>query len=169
MIDRKLLTFSFRGQPSYYGETPLGFACCTEQWNIVEILLKHGADVNVVRYPIKIRTNDLSLFLFFEIDGNGNTILHVLVICNLAKIYEKFKNCWIDRCSDEKIPLWNRRNVKQLTPLTLAADLGRYQMLSWLLEERKQIQWSYGDISCVLHPLDQLDLDLRGEVKTKNF
>ncbi|CAF2901735.1 unnamed protein product [Rotaria sp. Silwood2] len=36
------------GQPSYYGETPLGFACCTNQWDIVEILLKYGADMDVV-------------------------------------------------------------------------------------------------------------------------
>ncbi|CAF4070566.1 unnamed protein product [Rotaria sordida] len=36
------------GQPSYYGETPLGFACCTNQWDMVEILLKYGADMDAV-------------------------------------------------------------------------------------------------------------------------
>lgn len=38
----------FSGQPSYFGETPLGFACGTNQWDIVEILLRHGADLDVV-------------------------------------------------------------------------------------------------------------------------
>ncbi|CAF4275529.1 unnamed protein product, partial [Rotaria sordida] len=36
------------GRPSYYGETPLGFACCTNQWDMVEILLKYGADMDAV-------------------------------------------------------------------------------------------------------------------------
>ena len=30
-------------------------------------------------------------------DSNGNTILHMLVICNLPEIYEKFKARWIER------------------------------------------------------------------------
>jgi len=38
----------YRGKPSYYGEFPLGFACCTNQWDIVEILLKYGADLDTV-------------------------------------------------------------------------------------------------------------------------
>jgi hypothetical protein len=41
--------FSFyRGKSSYYGEYPLGFACCTNQWDVVEILLKYGADMDTV-------------------------------------------------------------------------------------------------------------------------
>jgi len=54
--------------------------------------------------------------------------------------------------------LWSRLNNDGLTPLTLAADLGRTSMLSWLLRERKIIHWLYGDVKCVLHPLDQLDV-----------
>jgi hypothetical protein len=50
------LFFSYSGKPSYYGETPLGFACCTGQWDIVEILLKYGADMDTVS-----RVFDLSL------------------------------------------------------------------------------------------------------------
>jgi len=41
--------FFYRGKPSYYGEYPLGFACCTNQWDVVEILLKYGADIDMVR------------------------------------------------------------------------------------------------------------------------
>ncbi|CAF1417897.1 unnamed protein product [Adineta steineri] len=61
----------------------------------------------------------------------------------------------------KKEKLWNRLNNDNLTPLTLAADLSRGKMLSWLLSERKIVQWSYGDVSCILHPLDQLDLDFQ--------
>ena len=45
---------SFRGQASYYGETPLGFACCTNQWDVAKILLKYGADMNMVKQNISI-------------------------------------------------------------------------------------------------------------------
>jgi hypothetical protein len=44
-----LMFFFYRGKPSYYGEYPLGFACCTNQWDVVEILLKYGADIDMVR------------------------------------------------------------------------------------------------------------------------
>ena len=111
----------------------------------------------------------------------------MLVICNLPEIYEKFKARWIERqaidigntgsllerqlsntsmkgSNKPKVEgppkLWNRLNDDNLTPLTLAADLRRSKMLSWLLNERKKIQWSYGDVSCVLHPLQQLDVDV---------
>jgi hypothetical protein len=55
-------------------------------------------------------------------------------------------------------------NKKGFTPLTLAAHLGRAKMLSWLIYERKIVQWSYGDVSCVLHPLHQLDLEIEETV-----
>ncbi|UJR09267.1 hypothetical protein I4U23_013512 [Adineta vaga] len=153
------------GQPSYYAESPLGFACGTNQWDVAEILLKYGADMNVI-------------------DSNGNNILHMLVICNLPEIFAKFKARWLEQKVSVQIfdtmkshknkskkmketNLWNRLNDNSLTPLTLAADLSRIQMLSWLLNERKIVQWSYGDVSCVLHPLDQLDIGFRDEEKTQ--
>ncbi len=62
------------------------------------------------------------------------------------------------------VPLWKRLNAAGLTPLTLAASMGQREMFSFLLDERKITQWTYGPVSCVLYPLDQLDLGLRGEV-----
>jgi hypothetical protein len=105
----------------------------------------------------------------------------MLVICSLPEIYAKYKARWIeqqkingftdinnrDTCklqAMEYFKLWNRLNKDGLTPLTLAAELHRTKMLTWLLQERKKIQWSYGDVSCVLHPLDQLDLGFQEEV-----
>ncbi|UJR21723.1 hypothetical protein I4U23_024800 [Adineta vaga] len=146
------------GRPCYYGETPLAFACCTNQWNIAEILLKYGASMDAV-------------------DSNGNTVLHLLVIHNLPKMYTKFKERWIadqepDNSDDEEdelyqlekkriIPLWKRLNKDGYTPLTLAAKLGQADMFSFLLEERKIVQWSFGPVSCVLYPLDQVDLEFQ--------
>ncbi|CAF3405371.1 unnamed protein product [Rotaria sp. Silwood2] len=94
-------------------------------------------------------------------------------------MYAKFKARWREQqtVTDQKLSrnsksieiakLWNRLNKDGLTPLTLAADLGQAKMLSWLLYERKKIQWSYGNVSCVLHPLDQFDLDFQKEGKQR--
>ena len=38
-------------------------------------------------------------------------------------------------------------------------------MFSFLLEERKITQWSYGPVACVLYPLDQVDLEFQEDVK----
>ncbi|CAF3300144.1 unnamed protein product [Rotaria sp. Silwood2] len=94
-------------------------------------------------------------------------------------MYAEFKARWREQqtVTDQKltrnsksieiVKLWNRLNKDGLTPLTLAADLGQAKMLSWLLYERKKIQWSYGNVSCVLHPLDQFDLDFQKEGKQR--
>lgn len=107
-------------------------------------------------------------------DTDGNTILHLLVIHNLPEIYIKFKKHWqevqrtvSDASSEEKVilcpkqkktPLWKYCNKDGLTPLTLAAKLGATDMFSFLLDERKMVQWRYGPVSCVLYPLDEIDL-----------
>ena len=86
----------------------------------------------------------------------------MLVVHSLPNIYEKFKARWIKE-KKSSIDLWNRLNNDNFTPLTLAADLHRVQMFHWLLDERKKVHWSYGDVFCVLHPLDQLDYDFYDE------
>ncbi|CAF4969738.1 unnamed protein product, partial [Rotaria socialis] len=160
----KYVSFLISGRPCYYGENPLAFACCTNQWNIAEILLKYGADLDMV-------------------DSNGNTILHLLVIHNLPKMYTKFKKHWLDQqatvtnesdddddkgkvvasVKEKKVPLWNRLNKDGFTPLTLAAKLGQNDMFSFLFDERKKVQWCYGPVSCVLYPLDEVDLEIQQE------
>ena len=95
-------------------------------------------------------------------------------------MYTKFKERWIKEQEDEDsddendieyqaekkriTPLWKRLNRDGYTPLTLAAKNGAYEMFSFLLEERKITQWSFGPVSCVLYPLDQLDLEFAEEV-----
>ena len=105
-----------------------------------------------------------------------------MVIHKLAKMYTKFKQRWIGSQAPENedsdgvddnndsgkkktiIPLWKRFNKDGYTPLTLAAKLGEAEMFSFLLDERKITQWSYGPVSCVLYPLDQVDLEFQEEV-----
>ena len=101
-------------------------------------------------------------------------------------MYTKFKQRWIkeqeqyENESDDEdeeyqleskrvTPLWKRLNRDGFTPLTLAAKLGHADMFSFLLEERKITQWSYGPVSCVLYPLDQVDLEFQDEVTCRTF
>lgn len=100
------------------------------------------------------------------------TILSVLSYCSLS-------NDGIQ--TGEEIPLWKQINKDNLTPLTLAATLGKKEMFAHLLEKLKEvkvhllqiwsscpkIQWSYGPVSCVLFPLDELDSGSYGAEKRK--
>lgn len=63
-IETREKSFDFSGRPCYYGETPIAFACCTNQWGIAEILLKHGASMDVVRMN---RSKEFYLDLFHGI------------------------------------------------------------------------------------------------------
>ena len=99
-------------------------------------------------------------------------------------MYTKVKQRWLELqasehdSSDEDdqiyknekkvIPLWRRLNKDGYTPLTLAAKLGQAEMFSFLLEEGKITQWSYGPVSCVLYPLDQVDLEFQDEKEGEN-
>lgn len=100
-------------------------------------------------------------------------------------MYTKFKQRWIkeqEKLNDEDsedddqeyqleskrvTPLWKRLNRDGFTPLTLAAKLGQADMFSFLLEERKITQWSYGPVACVLYPLDQVDLEFQDDVRQR--
>jgi hypothetical protein len=61
----------------------------------------------------------------------------------------------------KEVPLWKRLNKDGFTPFTLAAKLGVADMFSFLLDERKIVQWRYGPVSCVLYPLDELELEFQ--------
>lgn len=150
-------------QPCYYGEFPLAFTISTNQFDMFEALLAAGADMD-------------------EEDSNKNNILHILVIHGLQEAYGYFKRKWIEkygsnqrddgshdrlgRTKDGRIVPWKRRNKDGLTPFTLCASLGKAEMFNFLIEERKQVQWSYGPVTCMLYPLDELDdLHLREDLK----
>lgn len=134
------------GSACYYGEYPLAFAACTGQREMVHILLEAGANLNLT-------------------DSNGNTILHMLVLHNRDGMYSYIKQQWQERESAEAsrkrlLPMWKRKNGDELTPFTLAAKTGNVHMFSFLLEEERELQWSYGPVSCYLYPLEQVDLPL---------
>lgn len=125
---------------AYYGEYPAAFAACFDRKEMYDILVKRGADPN-------------------KQDTFGNTVLHLCVIHN--KI-DMFLHATL-RKHKIRADTATRNNLG-LTPLTLAARLGRKEMFHEILEHGSIEYWSYGRMTCSGYPLDGLDsVDMNGK------
>lgn len=62
------------------------------------------------------------------------------------------------------------RNVLDLTPLTLAAQLARIDMFFHILNLEREIYWQIGSITCAAYPLSQIDtIDIEtGQISKKS-
>lgn len=113
----------------YWGEYPLSFASCLGQEECYRLVLARGAEPNAQ-------------------DTNGNTTLHMLVI------YEKLDT--FDMAYEVGSSL-DVRNQLNMTPLTLAAKLGRVEMFFHIMNIEREIYWQLGSITCAAYPLSQID------------
>ncbi|KAI9588044.1 transient receptor potential cation channel subfamily V member 5 [Glossina fuscipes] len=113
----------------YWGEYPLSFAACLSQEECFRLVLARGADPDLQ-------------------DTNGNTVLHMLVI------YEKMDMFDVAYEVGSNIHI---RNVQNLTPLTLAAKLGRVEMFFHVMSIEREIYWQLGSITCAAYPLSKID------------
>ncbi|XP_014671090.1 PREDICTED: transient receptor potential cation channel subfamily V member 6-like [Priapulus caudatus] len=77
-------------------------------------------------------------------DSLGNTVLHMLVIIKPGR------HC--KRAADSNI-----ENDAGLTPLTLAAHMGRESLFNAMLELNCEELWRYNNISCSVYPLHAID------------
>lgn len=113
----------------YWGEYPLSFAACLGQEECFRLVLARGANPDAQ-------------------DINGNTTLHMLVI------YEKLDT--FDMAYEVGTSL-AVRNQLNLTPLTLAAKLGRVEIFFHIMNIEREIYWQLGSITCAAYPLPQID------------
>ncbi|XP_023947943.1 transient receptor potential cation channel subfamily V member 6 [Bicyclus anynana] len=113
----------------YWGEYPLSFAACLGQEECYRLILARGADPD-------------------KQDTNGNTVLHMLII------YDKVST--FDMAYEVGASL-NKRNVQNLTPLTLAAKLARVELFFHILNIEREIYWQIGATTCAAYPLGQVD------------
>lgn len=81
-------------------------------------------------------------------DTNGNTTLHMLVI------YEKLDTFDMAYEVGSSLAVRNQLN---LTPLTLAAKLGRVEMFFHIMNIEREIYWQLGSVTCAAYPLPQID------------
>ncbi|KAJ7398288.1 hypothetical protein BTVI_126639 [Pitangus sulphuratus] len=137
----------------YFGETALALAACTNQPDIIQLLMDNA------------RTNISSQ------DSRGNNILHALV--TVAED-SKTQNDFVIRMYDMILlkskdrNLETTKNKEGLTPLQLAAKTGKLEILKYILSReirekpdrslsRKFTDWAYGPVQSSLYDLTELD------------
>uniref|UniRef100_A0A3B4A628 Ion transport domain-containing protein n=1 Tax=Periophthalmus magnuspinnatus TaxID=409849 RepID=A0A3B4A628_9GOBI len=135
----------------YFGELPLSLAACTNQPEVVSYLLDNPH-----------RQADVT-----DRDSDGNTVLHALVVIAdnspentdmIADMYDKILTEHHILHRDSPVRLEDIKNNQGLTPLKLAAKLGRIGVCSRPLS-RKFTEWVYGPVHFSLYDTSSIDTD----------
>uniref|UniRef100_A0AAV2J577 Ion transport domain-containing protein n=1 Tax=Knipowitschia caucasica TaxID=637954 RepID=A0AAV2J577_KNICA len=134
----------------YFGELPLSLAACTNQPEVVSFLLD----------------NPYNRAKVTDSDSEGNSVLHALVVIadNSPENTDMIANM------DKLIGLEDIQNNQGLTPLKLAAKLGKIGLLKHMLNRefvdkefrplsRKFIEWVYGPVHSSLYDTSSIDTD----------
>lgn len=134
--------FFDRGQPCHFGESALGFAVSTNQFEVVRELVLRGASLE-------------------EADSYGNNVLHMTVEHKLPEMYDSILALWKQwapkYAKQPDVPLMQRSNRDGLTPLCSAATYGYREIFNHMLESTLQLQWAFGPVTSSLLPLADLD------------
>ncbi|XP_029469389.1 transient receptor potential cation channel subfamily V member 3-like [Rhinatrema bivittatum] len=137
----------------YFGETPLALAACTNQPEIMQMLMDNS------RIDIAMQ------------DSRGNTVLHALVTVAensaaqndfIIRMYDTI----LINCKDKSLE--TICNKDGLTPMQLAAKTGKTEILHYILTReikdkenrvlsRKFTDWAYGPVSSSLYDLKDVD------------
>ena len=129
--DIKLRKRKFEGY-AYYGEYPLSFAASIGNQKIYDLLIERGCDSS-------------------KADRFGNGVLHLAVIHNQPDMYYHALNHPENPADPEMC------NNDHLSPLALAAKLGKREMFDKILEISSRRYWSYNTVTCSAYPLKSLD------------
>uniref|UniRef100_A0A8C5QTB6 Ion transport domain-containing protein n=1 Tax=Leptobrachium leishanense TaxID=445787 RepID=A0A8C5QTB6_9ANUR len=132
----------FKMKPSgsfYYGEHILSFAACVGNAELVRLLLQHGADPTAK-------------------DSQGNTILHILAYQPNKMVACQMYNLILSHHKEHSGPgIEDICNQEGLTPLKMAAVRGNVVMFQHIVQKRRQVQWTFGPVSCYLYDLAEID------------
>uniref|UniRef100_A0A669CIM9 Ion transport domain-containing protein n=1 Tax=Oreochromis niloticus TaxID=8128 RepID=A0A669CIM9_ORENI len=143
----------------YFGELPLSLAACTNQPDIVSFLMENP-----------YRRADVT-----DRDSRGNTVLHTLVVIAdntkentdiIAKVYDEI--LVQHNKLDKKVQLEEIENNDSMTPLKLAAKLGKIELFRHMLHRefmdeetrplsRKFTEWVYGPVHSSLYDMTSID------------
>ena len=66
--------FGIKRDATYFGETPLHFAACTNDTEMFDLVLAYASE----EFPLEL----------FSLDSNGNNLLHICVLRELTKMYK---------------------------------------------------------------------------------
>ncbi|KAM3933301.1 transient receptor potential cation channel subfamily V member 3 [Leptodactylus fuscus] len=144
----------------YFGETPLALAACTNQPDVVQLLMENSQTNVTIQ------------------DSLGNTVLHALV--TVAENSEA-QNAFIIRMYDTILRTCKNKSLESiennegLTPMQLAAKTGKTEILHYILSReikekenrvlsRKFTDWAYGPVSSSLYDLKDVDTCSRNSI-----
>ena len=121
----------------YYGEHPITFAIATFQSDLIQLLYKFGANLNVT-------------------DCFGNSVFHHCVRVNSPEIFDILMDLYQDNNND--ISLINEiKNDAGFSILQYAVELGKKKIFDHILEKMKIIGWEWGDVSFYAYPITEID------------
>eukprot|EP00050_Salpingoeca_kvevrii_P002358 m.191351 g.191351 ORF g.191351 m.191351 type:complete len:966 (-) comp10593_c0_seq1:1716-4613(-) len=137
----------------YFGGTPLHFALCTQQLDVVQKIV------------------DDSPSTLWDTDQYGNNVLHLCVLyelvdeCEFLLQLEAALPLELQHAQGEKFSgdsrLLATLNKEQLTPLHLAAKKGRIHLFRLLLNRQALPHWTFGPVAEFVYPIDDLDTAAR--------
>ncbi|KAI9536925.1 hypothetical protein NQZ68_030149 [Dissostichus eleginoides] len=150
----------------YFGELPLSLAACTNQPSTVSFLMENSC-----------RRADST-----DRDSQGNTVLHALAVIAdnttentemIAKMYDQILTQ--QNQLEKKVQLETIENNQGLTPLKLAAKLGKIGLFRHLLQRefegeemrplsRKFTEWVYGPVHSSLYDMSSIDTNEHNSV-----
>ncbi|XP_073540910.1 transient receptor potential cation channel subfamily V member 6-like [Phyllobates terribilis] len=131
--------FQLKPNSFYYGEHILSFAACVGNAELVRLILLHGANAEAK-------------------DSHGNTILHILTLQSNKMSACQMYDLIVSHHKENYGPgLEEIHNNDDLTPLKMAAVEGNTVMFQHLVQKRRQLQWTFGPISCYLYDLTEID------------
>jgi len=136
----------------YFGEFPLGFAISLGKLEMCEKLIDAASSPAA---------------LLKAVDSEGNTLAHLCVINRqlgtLKHLHRRHpaEVAWmLEQRNQEKAS--DDANALGLTPLMKAARVGYADAFEWLERHKRTVLWRFGNTSCELVPLDDID-PIRGD------
>ena len=132
------------GTKCYYGELPLSFAVCTNQPEMVRILLNAGADPTWTDH------------------FGGNNAAHMAVLHDHQDMYDLLISEWRARkdahqWAEPDVCITERPNRKGQRCLALAAAKASAEMFDHALTATGEVIWQHGKTTFTLYPVDGLD------------
>ncbi|XP_063819858.1 transient receptor potential cation channel subfamily V member 5-like [Pseudophryne corroboree] len=131
--------FQLKPNSFYYGEHVLSFAACAGNAELVKLLFQHGADAEAK-------------------DSHGNTVLHILALqpdkMSACQMYDLIVGYHKEKFGPGLEDIFNNDG---LSPLKMAAVEGNTVMFQHLVQKRRQLQWTFGPISCYLYDVTEID------------
>uniref|UniRef100_A0A668RGC1 Ion transport domain-containing protein n=1 Tax=Oreochromis aureus TaxID=47969 RepID=A0A668RGC1_OREAU len=175
--------------PYYKGQTALHVAIERRSFEHVKLLVQKGADVQakangkffqLLSLSSSACTNQPDIVSFLmenpyrradvtDRDSRGNTVLHTLVVIVYDEILVQHNKL------DKKVQLEEIENNDGMTPLKLAAKLGKIELIRHMLHRefmdeetkplsRKFTEWIYGPVHSSLYDMISIDTDEKDSV-----